>query len=49
MALQRLKEADYKYFRQYLIKLGKELGDKGLVQAAEKASDSKIKTIYRLE
>ena len=42
-----IKEADYKYFRQYLIKLGKELGDKRLVQAAEKASDSKIKTMFK--
>lgn len=42
-----VKEADYKYFRQYLIKIGKELGDKRLVQAAEKASDSKIKTMFK--
>jgi hypothetical protein len=42
-----VQEADYKYFRQYLIKLGKELGDKRLVQAAEKASDSKIKTMFK--
>ena len=42
-----IKEADYKYFRQYLIKLGKELGDKRLVQAAEKASDSKIKAMFK--
>ena len=42
-----VKEADFKYFRQYLIKLGKELGDKRLVQAAEKASDSKIKAMFK--
>ena len=43
----RIQEADIKHFRQYLIKLGNEIGDKRLVQAAEKASDSKIKTMFQ--
>ena len=41
-----ISEADIKYFRKYLIDLGKHLGDRRLVQSAEKASSSKLKQMY---
>ncbi len=41
-----ITEADIKHFRKYLIDLGKHLGDRRLVQAAEKASSSKLKQMY---
>ena len=41
-----ISEADIKHFRKYLTDLGKHLGDRRLVQAAEKASSSKLKQMY---